>query len=163
MLRVRMITMRAEKLWWGRRGRWREGWQLALTLRHSLRTDWANLLPLSFSFNHCHCYFSPFHSQSQLLPLKSVLSFCKMHMSDASDVWNTCIYILCACNKKGLQLTFHCATLALITWFLDWSQFCKSISNTALCQCWISVIFVMKFLDFFHQILFDIPIWLVYL
>lgn len=29
--------------------------QLVRPLRHSLRTDWANLLPLSLSFNHCRC------------------------------------------------------------------------------------------------------------
>lgn len=39
MFGVSMIKMRAERLWWGRRGRWRECWQLVLPLRRSLRTD----------------------------------------------------------------------------------------------------------------------------
>ena len=90
MFGVSMIKMRAERLWWGRRGRWRECWQLVLPLRRSLRTD-SELIYSLF----------PFHLITVTVTLAILLTFtipssesflcvfCIMNTIDASDAFNT--------------------------------------------------------------------------
>lgn len=90
MLRVSMIKMRAEKLWWGRRGRWRERWQLALSPRRSLRTD-SELIYSLFPFHLITvAVILSISLTFTISSSKPFLFFREMHRSDASDT-PTCV------------------------------------------------------------------------